>query len=193
MNKEQQQVLVLVGMFGVIALVVFHFFVASPGMAKSQRIKSDSEQMSVKLREYTGTASKLPAVKEQIQNLEEDISKMRKLVPSVAEFDFFKNNLRDMAAEYEIRVVQDYTTNIDPEKKLSFKKDPSYTEKQTLLNLSTGYHKFGSFLNRIENISPFRFISNVTMSKSGQRGGEDGGQLSVKITIVSLMNEFQNK
>ena len=162
-------------------------------MDRSQRMSNESEEINGKLRESTATANKLPAIKKEIADIEEELGKLRKQVPSVAEFDFFKNNLRDMAAEYEIRVVQDFTSSIDPEKKLSFKTDPSYTEKHTSLNLSTTYHKFGSFLNRIENISPFRFINNVTMSKSNQRGVEDGGQLSVKITIVSLMSEFQNK
>jgi Tfp pilus assembly protein PilO len=154
-----------------------------PGVENKSSLKQANEKLMKEIREDKAVAGKRDAYLEKIQDIKERIAQYRKSAITNSEFDFFRETLRDMGNEYNVKVIRDRVIIIDDSNKSVFKNNLAFTEKEISLKLVCGYHDFGSFINRIENTSPFRKITDFSIGKDKKDA------LSIDVNILSLLFE----
>ena len=186
-NKEQIQMIALISIVFIGLFCGTYFILISPDMQSLDEFAGKKQEIQKKLSEKQKTANQLEPTKKEIESLNQKLAEYKKTVITTSEFDFFKDTLRDMGNEYNVKVIRDNTVSIEDLRKSVFKDDLNYSEKETSLDITCKYHEFGSFLNRVENTSPFRMISSIDISKKGDSKG--GGTLGINVKIISLLSE----
>jgi len=195
MNKEQIQIVVLIAIFTVAAFVGTHLLLVKPGLQNKSGLIKKNEGFIKEIRENKSVANRKAAIVQEIEEVNKKVADFKKSLIVPSEFDFFRDTLRDMGSEYNVKVLRDSTNILEGGKKSVFKENLAFTEKEISLSLVSKYHDFGSFVNRVENTSPFRKVVSFTISGSGggrrsRRGGaEKKDTLKIDLKILSLLVE----
>ncbi len=187
MDKEKIKLLCVFGIVFVTLFVGIHFLLVSPNAEALDKQKEKLKESLVEMKKSQGLVKNKNKLKTEIDSYKQTSKEHHKRMISPAEFDSFRNMIRDMGAEYDVKVIQDRTELHDDSKKIAFADNPSYTEKVTRLRLSCKYHNFGSFLNRIENTSPYHQVTSFDIIRTSFSDKEY--LLDVNMEIVSLLTE----
>lgn len=188
LSKDQIQLIVLISIVFIALFAGTYIALISPDSNELFNLKQQIEQIKTEVINNQKIAVKLEPTKKEIEALNQKIQDYKKNLVNPSEFEFFRDTLRDMGNEYNVKVNRDNTLSMDDAAKSVFQADLNYTEKEISLNLVCKYHDFGSFLNRIENTSPFRKVTSFTINKrTAYQGGE--AALTIDMKILSLLME----
>jgi len=182
LKKDEIQIISLVCIL-IIGIYAGTFIVLiNPSILEKNRISEKMNTMLDEIKKNKAIAAKKDQVLKETELVNNKIAQYKKALVTSTEFDYFRDTIRDMANEYEVKVLSDRTSVVADSSKSVFKDNIIYVEKMITLNLDCKYHDFGSFLNRIEDTSIFRKADDLSINKKGDL-------LSIKLDILSLMIE----
>ncbi len=189
LSKDQIQLIVLISIVFVALFAGTYMVLVGPDSDELFNMEQNISRIKKEVLDNQKIAVKLEPTKKEIETINQKIQDYKKNLVNPSEFEFFRDTLRDMGNEYNVKVTRDNTTTMEDTSKSVFQTDLNYTEKEISLNLLCQYHDFGSFLNRIENTSPFRKVTSFTITKRGAsyEGGE--AALAIDMKILSLLME----
>ena len=188
LTKDQIQMIVLLSIIFIALFAGTYMTLIGPDSSELSNLQQKIDQIKKEVMDNQKIAAKLEPTKKEIEVINQKIQEYKKNLVNPSEFEFFRDTLRDMGNEYNVKVNRDNTLTMEDSSKSVFQTDLNYTEKEISLNLACKYHDFGSFLNRIENTSPFRKVTSFTISKrSSYQGGE--ASLTIDMKILSLLME----
>ena len=189
MDKEKIQMIALIAIVCVALFLGVQFLFVGPDSGALTGQKAKLEQIQGEIKKSKGLVGNREKLKADIESCNQKSKDYHKAMISSAEFEFFRNTLRDMGSEYEVKVIQDRTVSCEDSKKIAFFGNPNFTEKVTNLRLTCKYHSFGGFLSRIENTSPYHQVTAFDLNKSAAASSEKDDMLDVNMEIVSLLTE----
>jgi hypothetical protein len=187
MNRKNIKILVSVCVF-VVLFVGLAALCVNPDSAVLHSQREKLQQIQAEIEKNKSLVENKDKLSKEIELYTQKNKEYHKAVISPAEFDFFRNTIRDVGFEYDLKVVQDRTSLQSDSKKIAFAENPNYTEKVTSLRLACKYHDFGGFLNRIENSSPYHQVGSFDMVRFSSLNGEE--LLEVNLEIISLLTEI---
>lgn len=188
LTKDQIQLIVLISIVFIALFAGSYLVFVGPDSNALFNLEQKISQIKKEVLDNQKIAVKLEPTKKEIEAINQKIQDYKKNLVNPSEFEFFRDTLRDMGNEYNVKVNRDNTMTMEDTSKSVFQTDLNYTEKEITLNLVCKYHDFGSFLNRIENTSPFRKVTSFTINK---RASYEGGEasLTIDMKILSLLME----
>jgi hypothetical protein len=187
MNTKNIRILASVVVF-LILFVGLRVLCVLPGSAVLNGHREKLRQIQTEIKENKRLIENKDKLGKEIKRYTQKNKDYQKAIISPPEFDFFRNTIRDVGVEYDLKVVQDRTSLQSDSKKIAFAKNPNYIEKLTSLRLACKYHNFGGFLNRIENSSPYHQVVSLDMIRTTSPDEEE--LLEVNLEIVSLLTEI---
>lgn len=179
LNKEQLEKIIFGIIICIIIIIVLVTLVFAPSLKsiKELRIKIVEEKNKVVKAEKE--VSNLSSAKSNLNKLKEQVKQYSLNMPEATP-DWLLERLNSIAGETAINFDK-----IEP--KGNILQIDSYWMQGLYLELKTDYHRLGAFINKLENLSPF--IKILDLSITGNK--DDVNKHIVKLTVGAYV--YENK
>lgn len=175
--KEQLKKIILWGVVCIIVIVVLITLVFSPNLRKIGTLRANIRKERSKVVKAEKEVLELAKIKLNLKRLEDQIEKYQQDMP-LATPDWLLERLNTLANEIGIEFdriePKGYISQIGP-----------YGLQGLYVELKTDYHRLGRFINKLENLSPF--IKVIDLSIAGNK--DDIRKHIIKITVGTYVKE----
>lgn len=177
LNKEQLQKIILGSIVGIIILVVLVTVIFGPNIRRMRELRGQINKEGNKVIKAEQEVSGLAKLKLNLKRQEEEI-KWYQLDMPLATPDWLLERLNSLAGETGIDFDK-----IEPKGYIT--KAGSYWLQGLYIEVKTDYHRLGIFINKLENLSPF--IKILDLSITGNK--DDIKRHIVKLTVGTYVSE----
>lgn len=177
LNKEQLEKIIFGGIVGTIVIVVLITLILGPNLRRIGELRTKIRKQRDKVIKAEREVSELARIRLNLKRLEDQVKKYQQDMP-LATPDWLLERLNILANEEGIdfdRIEpKGHITEIGP-----------YWLQGLYVELKTDYHRLGRFINKLENLSPF--IKIIDLSITGNK--ENINKHIVKLTVGTYVKE----
>lgn len=177
LNKEQLEKSILGIILGIIALVLLMTLVFGPNLKKISRLRGQIREQSGKAANAEREVSDLARLRLSLKGLEGRVGQYKKDMP-LATPDWLLERLNILAGETEIDFDK-----IEPRGYIT--QAGLYWLQGLHIELKTDYHKLGRFINKLENLSPFIKVIDLSIVSNK----DNINKHVVKLTVGTYVEE----
>lgn len=175
LEKEKIEKIVLGAIGAIIVIIVLVFLVFGPNIRRMGSLRKKIREEKTKVLKAERELANLSQIKLNLQKTKEQIKEYETELPGATD-DWLLGILNQIAeftgVDFDKRERKGYTKQIK-----------EYRLLELELDLRTGYHKLGEFINQLERSS--RFISVWNLNITGNK--DDVNRHKVKLTVGAFV------
>lgn len=175
--KEQLEKIILGGVVGTIVIVVLITLILGPNIRRIGELRAKIHKERGKVVKAEREVSELARIKLNLKRLEDQIKQYQEDMP-LATPDWLLERLNTLAnkegIDFDRIEPKGHITHIGP-----------YWLQGLYVELKTDYHRLARFINKLENLSPF--IKIIDLSIAGNK--ENINKHIVKLTVGTYVKE----
>jgi len=163
LNDKPWYVAVIVGVvLGIALFVVLHMYVFKDMKNEITGLRTTIDELEREIEKGRAAKADLPKLEEDIKNLELDLDRLRKILPTSRETDSLLKRLKQLTERGHFRLTR-FTPG-------DFIDMDFYQEWPIRVELDGTYHELGMFFDRLSRISRIINVDNLIISPQ-RRGG----------------------
>jgi type IV pilus assembly protein PilO len=162
LNDKPWYVAAIVGaVLGIALFVVLHMYVFKDMKTEIAGLRTTIDELEREIEKGRAAKADLPKLEEDIKNLELDLGRLRKILPTSRETDSLLKRLKQLTERGHFRLTR-FTPG-------DFIDMDFYQEWPIRVELDGSYHELGLFFDRLSRFSRIINVDNLTISpqKSG--------------------------
>lgn len=157
-NKQQLEKIILIAIGVAIVIIIFIFFILNPNLSRIRELSAKINEEKVRIENAESDIQRLSALKLNIKKLEEKVKGYQGDIPRDNP-EWLLDKINSLANEADINF-----NKIEPRGEI-FKLD-NYSLYGLHIELETDYHRFGMFVNKLENSSPFLNVLDFSINSN---------------------------
>lgn len=177
LNKEQTEKIIFGAIICIIIIIVLITLVFAPSLRSIKELRVKILDEKEKVAKAEKEILNLSGSKLNLKKMEEQVKQYSLNMPEATP-DWLLERLNSIAGETDINFDK-----IEPKGDIA--QVDSYLLQGLYLELKTDYHRLGAFINKLENLSPF--IKILDLSITGNK--DDVNRHIVKLTVGVYVSE----
>lgn len=177
LNKEQLEKLILGVVFGIIVIVVLMTLVFGPNLKRIGILRIGIHEEREKVVKAEKEILRFPTVKLNLKRLREEVRQYQVNMPEATP-DWLLERLNNLGSETEISFDK-----IEPRGYIT--QAGLYWLQGLHIELKTDYHRLGRFINKLENLSPFIKVIDLSIVSNK----DNINKHVVKLTVGTYVEE----
>jgi type IV pilus assembly protein PilO len=164
LNEKPWYVAVIIGaVLGIALFVVLHLYVFKDMQREIDGLETTIDELEREIEKGRQAKADLPKLEEDIRNLELDLDRLRKILPTKRETDSLIKRLKNLTERGHFRLIS-FTPG-------DFVDMDFYQEWPIKVQLDGTFHELGLFFDRLSNFSRIINVADLAISPLS-RGGE---------------------
>ena len=164
LNDKPWYVAVIVGLvLGVALFVVLQMYVFKDMQAECANLQISIDELEREIEKGLAAKADLPKLEEDIKNLELDLDRLRRILPTKKETDSLLKKLKQLTERGHFRLTR-FTPG-------DFVDMDFYQEWPIKVELDGTYHELGKFFDRLSRFSRIINVDNLTISPTKGSSG----------------------
>ncbi len=164
LNEKPWYVAVIVGVvLGIALFVVLQMYVFKDIQTECANLESSISDLEREIEKGLAAKRDLPKLEEDIKNLELDLGRLRRILPTKRETDSLLKKLKQLTERGHFRLVR-FTPG-------DFVDQDFYQEWPIKVELDGTYHELGKFFDRLSRFSRIINVDNLSISPTRAEGG----------------------
>ena len=181
LNKEKSQLLVLSLLVIVIMLVSYFYFFLKPKAAVLREILPEAAALDKEVMETGKLISNIDDFKKEISKLKKEVGQYETKLPTEKEITSILNQLSALASQEQVKIIGIRELGITRDD--AEEKERAYKEVPIEIEMKSGYHQLGRFINKIESSDRLMKIESLEINSNYQNLTEH----TVKLVISSFV------
>ena len=163
LNDKPWYVAVIVGLvLGIALFVVLQMYVFKDMKAEIANIRTTIDELEREIEKGRAAKADLPKLEEDIKNLELDLDRLRKILPTSRETDALLKRLKQLTERGHFKL-----TRFTPAEFIDM---DFYQEWPIRVELTGTYHELGMFFDRLSRFSRIINVDNLAISPFSTAG-----------------------
>jgi type IV pilus assembly protein PilO len=164
LNEKPWYVAVIVGVvLGIALFVVLQMYVFKDIQTECANLESSISDLEREIEKGLAAKRDLPKLEEDIKNLELDLGRLRRILPTKRETDSLLKKLKQLTERGHFRLIR-FTPG-------DFVDQDFYQEWPIKVELDGTYHELGKFFDRLSRFSRIINVDNLAISPTRAEGG----------------------
>ncbi|HHH84987.1 MAG TPA: hypothetical protein ENL15_03420 [Firmicutes bacterium] len=183
LNDPKYQKILFGILAGIIAIIVFYFYVLGPQRQQIGDLKQKIEKEKMEVKRLVALSKKIPDLQAELDSKKEEIARISKSLPTKQEIPTLLRQITDASQQAGITL-----TYFNPGR-LDAKGD--YLEFKVDIQLEGTYHKVGYFLSQLSHLSRIINVGNLKITRLPT---VDENTINVKLDLVAYVyNQTQGE
>jgi type IV pilus assembly protein PilO len=176
------QNLILMVLLGLIAVVLYMYFVFIPQVGRDVSLVGKTLKMRSDLKAARALISEKDALKKQAAEYNDKIEIYEKKLPAQQEIPDLLENLSRMARNADITIIGITPVSLKTQKE---RRGQVYKEIPILITAKSGYHELGRFLSNLENADRFMKAVDINIKSDSVSPKKHNVEVMVYTYVLS--------
>lgn len=164
LNDKPWYVAVIVGVvLGVALFIVMQMYVFKDMQTECANLQTSISDLEREIEKGLAAKRDLPKLEEDIKNLELDLDRLRRILPTRRETDSLLKRLKQLTERGHFRLIR-FTPG-------DFVDQDFYQEWPIKVELDGTYHELGKFFDRLSRFSRIINVDNLSITPAKGQGG----------------------
>jgi len=182
LDKNVVQKTILISAAIIILLLDFFLFLR-PQFRGLSELSTKHNKLSQEVKQARADIKRLKKFEERYEAVKENLGNIENMVPEEEELPLILEDLSRIANDANVKIIQMLPLR-DSREKVFTSDTGIYYKIPVSIEASSGYHKFGEFLNNIENSDIFMRISEFEVAASKKSTTKHIVRLIVDIFVI---------
>ena len=182
LGKEKTQIYILCSFVVVIVLVSYFYFFLKPRMNILRKVLPKVAALSKESKEADKLIDNVDNLKAEIAQLKKGMSQYEARLPTQKEISSILNNLSDLASWENIKITE--IKELETIKGEMGEGEQAYSGVPIEIDMKSGYHQLGKFINQIENSDRLMKIDDLEINSASESLTEHNVRLIVSSFVL---------
>ena len=160
-SKEKQKIMVLFGIFGFAALMLYFNLLLKPQFSKFVAMNRSFQNVKAQVRGAEALIANEPRIKNQYNSLIGQSEALEKRLPRQGEISGLLQDFSSIAESSNVKILSVRPLEIKGNALQNEASGGYYPEFPILIEARAGYHQCGIFVNKLEGMERFIRIDDV--------------------------------
>jgi len=180
--KEKDQVLVLSILVIAIILVAYFYFFLKPEIGALQKVLPKVRALNKNIKEVDKLIGNIDSFKTKIADLKEKVDQYEARLPTKKEISSILNHLSALASQEHIKITG--IKELETIKGEMQEGEQAYSGVPIEIDMKSGYHRLGKFINEIENSDRLMKIDDLEIKSTSENLTEHNVKLIVSSFVL---------
>jgi len=160
-KSQDKQVLILIGVVGLILCIAYVNFLLKPSIANLKKINPRLIELTENIRRAESEIMRQAAIEDRVKDLKSGIEGYEIVLSSEEELPSLLEELSEKAHESNVKII-----GIKPKKivNVGSRQKTPYREIPISIKAKCGYHQLGDFIARLEGADRLFVISDIEIA-----------------------------